>query len=139
MSNIMRNKLIDSIDNLSAPKNPESKKVMLFLPEREMHELGLLFFHYIVKKDGHESLYLGQSTPLSSVVAANEKWHTDILITGMMSAYPDFKMDDYIKDLASSFREQKILVAGELAKIAVKLKYSNVFPLNSPRDLRALL
>jgi DNA-binding transcriptional MerR regulator len=139
MSNIFRNKLIDSIDSLSASKNPVSKKVILFLPEMEMHELGLLFFQYLVKKDGHESLYLGQSTPLSSVVATNEKWHADILITGMMSGYPDFRMDDYLKDLASSFPAQKILVAGELAKIAVKLKYRNVFPLNSARDLRALL
>jgi MerR family transcriptional regulator, light-induced transcriptional regulator len=139
VSNIFRQKLISSIDNLSPVLKPKSKKVILFLPEKEMHEMGLLFFHYLVKKEGHESLYLGQSTPLSSVVTANEQWNSDILITGLMSGYPDFKAVDYIKDLAASFQGQKILVAGELAKIAVKLKYKNVFSLNSAEDLRSFL
>jgi MerR family transcriptional regulator, light-induced transcriptional regulator len=139
ISNVFRKKLISAIDNLSPAGNLKSKKILLFLPEREMHELGLLFFLYLVKKEGHESLYLGQSTPLSSVVAANQLWNADIIITGMMSGYPDLKAEDYIKELAESFREQKILVAGELAKAAVKLKYKNVLPLNSAGDLRSLL
>lgn len=139
ISNIFRKRLIASIDNLSRSLKPNSKKVLLFLPEKEMHEMGLLFYHYIVKKEGHESLYLGQSTPLSSVIAANGQWKADIIITGLMSGFPDLKMDDYIKDLAASFQGQKILVAGELAKAAVKLKYKNVFPLISAEDLRSLL
>jgi MerR family transcriptional regulator, light-induced transcriptional regulator len=135
ISNIFRERLIASIDNLSPVLKPGSKKVILFLPEKEMHEMGLLFFHYLVKKAGHESLYLGQSTPLSSVISANKHWKADILITGLMSGYPDFKVDDYIKDLSSSFKDQKILVAGELAKIAVNLSYNNVFPIYSADDL----
>jgi MerR family transcriptional regulator, light-induced transcriptional regulator len=139
LSNIFRKKLITSIDNLPPVLKPKSKKVILFLPEKEMHEMGLLFFHYLVKKAGHQSLYLGQSTPLSSVVSANKQWKADILITGLMSGYPDFRADDYIKDLSESFKGQKILLAGELAKIAVRLRYKNVFPLNSSEDLRSFL
>jgi DNA-binding transcriptional MerR regulator len=139
LSNIFRKKLEASIDNLSPVIKQKSKRIILFLPENELHELGLLFFHYLVKKGGHESLYLGQSTPLSSVRSANERWSADIIITGLMSGFPDFKSDDYIKDLASSFKGQKILVAGELAKSAVKLKFRNVFPLNSAEDLRSWL
>lgn len=139
VSNIFRKKLISSIDNLSPVLKPKSKKVILFLPEQEMHELGLLFYHYLVKKEGHESLYLGQSTPISSVVSENEQWKADILITGLMSGYPDLNADDYIKELAASFRGKKILVAGDLAKIAAVLKYKNVFPLNSAEDLRSHL
>ena len=139
VSNIFRQKLIASIENLSPVLKPKSKKVILFLPEKEMHEMGLLFFHYLVKKAGHESLYLGQSTPLSSVVSESRQWGADILITGLMSGYPDIKPDDYIKDLAASFPGQKILIAGELAKTAVKLKFKNVFSLNSAEDLRSFL
>jgi MerR family transcriptional regulator, light-induced transcriptional regulator len=139
ISNVFRKKLIAAIDNLAPAFKEKNKRILLFLPEREMHELGLLFFHYLVKKEGHEALYLGQSTPLSSVVAANQLWNADIIITGMMSGYPDLRAEDYIKDLAASFKGQKLLVAGELAKIAAKLKYKNVFPLNSAEDLRSLL
>jgi MerR family transcriptional regulator, light-induced transcriptional regulator len=139
VSNIFRKKLIASIDNLSPVLKPECKKVILFLPEKEMHEMGLLFFHYLVKKEGHDSLYLGQSTPLSSVVAANEHWNADILITGLLSGYPDFKTDDYVNELAILFKRQKILVAGELTKTAGKVKHKNVFPVSSAEDLRAHL
>jgi DNA-binding transcriptional MerR regulator len=139
ISNIFRKKLIASIDNLSPSLKPNCKRVLLFLPEKEMHEMGLLFFYYLVKKNGHESLYLGQSTPLSSVVTTNEQWNADIIITGLMSAFPDFKSGDYLKDLAASFQGQKILVGGEFAKIAGKLKYKNVFSLNSADDLGSYL
>jgi MerR family transcriptional regulator, light-induced transcriptional regulator len=139
ISNLFRKKLIAAIDNISPPAKQNRKKVLLFLPEKEMHELGLLFFQYLVKKEGHESLYLGQSTPLSAVVAANMHWGADIIITGIMSGFPGFKADEYIKELSESLKRQKILVSGELAKAALKLNYRNVLPLNSADDLRSLL
>jgi MerR family transcriptional regulator, light-induced transcriptional regulator len=139
ISNIFRKKLIAAIDNISPSENQKRKKVLLFLPEKEMHEMGLLFFQYLVKKEGHESLYLGQSTPLSAVVTTNRQWKADIIITGILSGYPGFKADEYIKELSASLTGQKVLVAGELATAAVKLKYQNVFPLNSAEDLRSLL
>jgi DNA-binding transcriptional MerR regulator/methylmalonyl-CoA mutase cobalamin-binding subunit len=139
VSNILRRKLIASIDNLSPVLKPERKKIILFLPENELHEIGLLFYNYLIRKAGHESLYLGQSTPLSSVVSANEQWKADILITGLMSGYPEFKPDDYIKALAESFPKQKILVAGVLAGSALKLKLKNIFPIRSAEDLKSHL
>jgi MerR family transcriptional regulator, light-induced transcriptional regulator len=139
VSNIFRRKLIASIDNLTPVLKPERKKIILFLPENELHEIGLLFYNYLIRKAGHESLYLGQSTPLSSVVSANEQWKADILITGLMSGYPDFKPDDYIKALAASFPKQKILVAGVLAGSALKLKLKNIFPIRSSEDLKSHL
>jgi MerR family transcriptional regulator, light-induced transcriptional regulator len=139
ISNIFRKKLIAAIDNMSPSSRQNRKKVLLFLPEKEMHEMGLLFFQYLVKKEGHESLYLGQSTPLSSVAVSNRQWKADIIITGIMSGYPGFKADEYIKELSKAFPEQKVLVAGELATTAAKLIFKNVFPLNSAEDLKSLL
>jgi DNA-binding transcriptional MerR regulator len=139
ISNIFRKKLIASTENLSASLKPHNKRVILFLPEKELHEMGLLYFHYLVKKEGHEALYLGQSTPLFSVAEASRHWKADIIITGMMSGYPDLKSAEFIQELAESFKEQKILVAGELAEIAARMKHKNIFPLFSPEDLRAML
>ena len=96
-----------------------------------MHEIGLLFFNYLIKKMGHESIYLGQSTPLFSVVTVNNKWKADIIITGLMSGFPDLKSDELFGKSCSTFPKQKILVAGVLAETAVKIKLPNVFPLTS--------
>ena len=122
ITNIFRQKLISSIDTLSPVLKPKRKKIILFLPENELHEIGLLFFNYVIKKMGHESLYLGQSTPLFAVVAVNNKWKADIIITGLMSGFPGLKSDEYLANLVKSFPKQKILVAGELAKSATSLK-----------------
>lgn len=139
ISNIFRQKLISSIDSLTPVLKQKRMKIILFLPENELHEIGLLFFHYVIKKTGHESIYLGQSTPLFSVVSLNNKWEADMIITGLMSGFPDFKSDDYLGMLVKSFPKQKILVAGELAKSATKLKDKHVFPLVTIEDLKSHL
>ena len=122
ITNIFRQKLISAIDTLSPVLKPKRKKIILFLPENELHEIGLLFFNYVIKKMGHESLYLGQSTPLFAVVDVNNKWKADIIITGLMSGFPGLKSDEYLANLVKSFPKQKILVAGEFAKSATILK-----------------
>jgi DNA-binding transcriptional MerR regulator len=139
ITNIFRQKLIASIDTLSPVLKPKRKKVILFLPENEFHEIGLLFFYYLIRKMGHDTLYLGQSTPLFAVVKANTAWESDFLITGLMSGSPEVNREDYILHLSSSFPKQKIFVAGSLAETAIKVKQRNVFPLKSADDLRSFL
>jgi len=139
ISNIFRQKLIASIDSLSPVLKPKGKRVLLFLPENELHEIGLLYFNYLIKKSGHESMYLGQTTPLFSVVNVNLKWKADIMITGLMSGSPDLNKDDYLVYLSSTFPKQKILVAGGLVETAFKIKLPNVFPLTSAEELKSFL
>jgi DNA-binding transcriptional MerR regulator len=139
ITNIFRQKLISAIDTLTPVLKPKRKKIILFLPENELHEIGLLFYNYVIKKMGHESLYLGQSTPLFAVVAVNNKWKADILITGLMSGFPGLKSDEYLSNLVKSFPKQKILVAGEFAKSVTILKDKNLFPLQTIEDLKSHL
>ncbi len=139
MSNIFRQKLIASIDALTPDLKEKRKKVILFLPENEWHEIGLLFFYYIIKKMGHESLYLGQSTPLFAVESVNTHFQSDILITGLMSGSQEISREAYLTQLSKTFPEQKVLVAGGLADIVIKVKLPNVFALNSADELKSFL
>jgi len=71
MTHIIRQKLSSAIDAL--PSNSDSKKkVILFLPEGEYHELGLLFFAYLYKKRGVRVYYFGQSAPISQIISASK-------------------------------------------------------------------
>jgi DNA-binding transcriptional MerR regulator len=139
ISNILRQKLIASIDALTPELKAGKKKVILFLPENEWHEIGLLFFYYLVKKMGYESLYLGQSMPLFSVVNVNSNFKADIIVTGLMSGSPDINKKDYLILLSNSFPAQKVLVAGGLAEAALKVKLPNVFALRSSDDIKSFL
>jgi len=139
ISNILRNRLISAIDALNPPDRTERKRVILFLPDNEIHELSLLFYAYLIVEMGHEVIYLGQSTPLASVIEVNEKWHSDILITGTASGMPFARPAEYLDSLRTAFSKQKILVAGFLADEADKTRYPNIFSLRSPADLRKKL
>ncbi|MEA1887465.1 MAG: MerR family transcriptional regulator [Bacteroidota bacterium] len=115
VSNLVRQKIISNIDAQISKKRENKKRVIFFLPENEFHELGLLFYAYIARKDGHEVLYLGSHTPLDSVKESIKIWPPDILVTGTLSNFSRIYGRDYLEKLASEFPEQLIIVSGTLA------------------------
>jgi DNA-binding transcriptional MerR regulator len=136
ITNIVRGRLISSIDSLPPANDPNRKRVIMFLPENELHEMGLLFYSYLIRKLGHEVLYLGQATPFIALTEVNEKWHSDIIITGVLSYLSLAEPEKYLDDLSSTFKSQKILVSGSLADEPVIEKYTNIYSIKSVSDLK---
>jgi MerR family transcriptional regulator, light-induced transcriptional regulator len=112
ISALIRQKLIVSVDGLESNLHPKSKRFILFLPEGEMHELGLLFYSYLLKTRGHEVLYLGQSTPINSVIEASLIWNPDYLLLFAVSAFSGISYQSFLNELSSSFSSKNIIVAG---------------------------
>ena len=56
-TNVIRQKLVKGIESLTPPAIYK-KTVLLFLPEGEYHELGILFMSYILKSRGVKVYYL---------------------------------------------------------------------------------
>lgn len=136
VTNIFRKRLIVATDSLPQSEDPARKKVLLFLPEREMHELGLLYFGFVIKKAGHDILYLGQSTPFNALTDVVERWHPDILVTGSLTGLPFERPEDYMSRLSSRFATRKILVSGAMAEVTAKRKFPNIFAVTSRSDLK---
>jgi MerR family transcriptional regulator, light-induced transcriptional regulator len=137
-SAILRSRLINAIDSLPAGIYSNGKKVVMFLPEGEFHELGLLFYSYIIQKKGHMVLYLGQSTPLDSLEATISNWNPDIIITGIQSGLFTTDPEEYLRKLSAMPGKQKVYAGGGLAFHANQLKLKNVKPLRSDKDLEFL-
>ena len=136
ITNIFRKRLIVATDSLPQSEDPARKRVLLFLPEREMHELGLLYFGFVIKKAGHDILYLGQTTPFNALTDAVERWNPDILVTGSLTGLPFERPEDFLGRLSSVFTTRKILVAGALAEVAARRKFTNIFAVTSRSDLK---
>ena len=66
VTNIIRQKLIVGIESIT-PYTQSNKKVLLFLPEGEHHELGILYLYYILKSRDIQVLYLGANVPLKDL------------------------------------------------------------------------
>lgn len=84
ISNLIRQKIIVAIDGQSS--SPESStKYLLFLPDSELHEIGLLFSCYILKNRGFKVFYFGQSLPFEDLTLACKTCHPDCTFTIMTS------------------------------------------------------
>jgi MerR family transcriptional regulator, light-induced transcriptional regulator len=132
---LLRKRLISAIDGVQAQRPvAKVKKIMLFLPENEWHELVLLFFAWLILKKGHQILYLGQSTPLESVFEMAKIWKPDAVLTGTMTMMPFDEPSGYLAKLAGGLKGIVIFAGGTLAKHAGKKDLKGISFLNGPGD-----
>ena len=137
MSNLIRQKIIVAIDSLPiAPKT--EKKVLLFLPENELHEIGLLFSHYRARKAGYRTYYLGQAVPFNDLKSVCEVHQPTILITSLTSAIPKPILERYVDRLAGNFPDCTILLTGYQV-LSYHSKHTHVHALKQVSDLDAYI
>ena len=105
-------KLFVAIDSLPNIFNPQAKKIVLFLPEWELHEIGLLTYYYLAKKHGFKVYYLGQNVPLYDLFAVSSTIEPDIIATYFVSAVNMDELKDYIEEITSYFQQQHLLISG---------------------------
>ncbi|MEP2671647.1 MAG: MerR family transcriptional regulator [Cyclobacteriaceae bacterium] len=111
ISNLVRQKIIVAIDSLPFPKQ-EASKIVLFLPENELHEIGLLFYHYIAKNLGYKTFYLGQHLPYEDLKQVCTIHQPEIIITSIIASQRPQKITEYLEKLGQDFAQSRILVGG---------------------------
>jgi DNA-binding transcriptional MerR regulator len=131
ISNLIRQKLIVSIDGIEFKPAQKYKKFMLFLPEDELHELGLLFYAYLLKSRGHQVLYLGQMTPFESLSGSVPTWNPDFLLFFIVSSFNGVSYQKYLEGISDNFPDKNILVAGAQIAEFEKILPNNVTLINN--------
>jgi len=109
VSYLIRQKVIAAIDDISGAFRTDAKSFLLFLPEGEWHEIGLLFSSYLIKEAGHKVIYLGQSVPYRDVLATGATNQVDHLLLAGITSQPEFNFISYLEDLGGAFPDKKIL------------------------------
>lgn len=112
MSNLIRQKIIVAIDSQSSVKKDEAKKFILFLPESEIHELGLLFANYAIRARGHKTIYLGQNLPYTDLDAIVNQYNCDYIMSVLTSTPTKNSAQIFINNLSGRFKEKTILLTG---------------------------
>lgn len=127
VSNIIRQKLIVGIDKIDGSL-PNAKTALLFLPEDEYHEIGLLYMHYQFKIRGFNVLYLGSSTPLADVKYVLDRKKVNFVYTHLVSAPSNFNLDKFLTNyniLAN--KGIPLIITGKYAKFNKKSTPANIF------------
>ncbi len=115
ITNLIRQKLISTIATLPIPPK-NSHRAILFLPEGETHELGLLFHHYIARYNGFRTYYLGQSLPHEELKKIYETHRPQVIITSLTTTPAHDKLEAYLELLSNDFSRSTILASGWLLR-----------------------
>jgi methanogenic corrinoid protein MtbC1 len=139
ISNLIRQKLIVAVDSLIPKKNTHPKHFLLFLPEGELHELGLLFYSYIIQKRGHMVTYLGQSVPLTDMAHASTVLNFEYLLTSIVTVCSIQELKAYLEKLSDAFPGKTIYISGRQAAAAGNVLPPNIIRLDSVNHFLELL
>lgn len=113
ISNIIRQKLIVGIQSVSTPLKV-NKTILLFLPESEFHELGMLFMCYLLKSRGISTIYLGANVPLDDVEYVVKLKKPHFLYTHLTSVGNNFNFEKFINSITKKCNGTEIIISGVL-------------------------
>ena len=94
VSNLVRQKISAELDALPPLPANSDPLAVLFLPENEIHELGLLYVAYVLRSLGRRAIYLGQSVPMADLEEVSGTCSQRITFISFVTAFPS--MDELI-------------------------------------------
>jgi DNA-binding transcriptional MerR regulator len=119
VSNIVRQKLIRGIEEI-AVNGTNGKTVVLFLPDGEYHELGLLYVHYLLKLKGVNIIYLGADVPVSELEYVCELKRPRYLYTHLTSLPTRFNFEKYLSHFHQRITSTPLMISGNVTRSYMK-------------------
>jgi DNA-binding transcriptional MerR regulator len=127
VSNLVRQKLFVATDRIVPESNVKAPTFVFFLHDHELHEIGLLFYHYIAKKWGMKTIYLGQIVPFDDLKLVYNKVKPQYLFSTFTSSMEEGWIKKYLNDLSKEFSDIKIFASG-YQMAGIKSLPENVIP-----------
>lgn len=115
-TNILRQKIIVGIEKLPSLLQ-YTKRVVLFMPEGEHHEIGLLYVHFLLKQRGIFVDYLGANVPTVDLKYLTEVKKVDYLYCHLTSPAKNFKVNKFFEGLQDVSSNIPIILSGQLIQI----------------------
>lgn len=99
ITNLIKQKIYTATEKIQAVEpSREDKVFVLFLPENEIHEIGLLFVNYELLLRGYKTIYLGQTMPLESLTDL-QKYYNNLYFLSYFTVIPTKDgLEQYIDD-----------------------------------------
>lgn len=115
VTNIIRQKLIVAIETTVSQVKID-KTFLLFLPEGEQHELGLLFMYYLLKSRGANTIYLGANVPMKDAEHVVEIKKPDIAFVHLTGTCPGFNFEKFLSAVQKRFNGTTTVISGKLTQ-----------------------
>lgn len=97
LTSLIRQKILINTEMIQAETSPQSEKTyVLFLPDNEIHELGLLFLNYQLVAHGNFSILLGPSVPMDGLKDLNNYYDNLVFVSYFTIKPLKEEIDKYI-------------------------------------------
>lgn len=111
-SSLIIKKILVAIDGLEKQQNDCGRKVLLFTPVGELHEIPLLFMHYMLKKNGVPHIYLGKNVSLDMLEIICGQHAVSQLYFHVITNLTRCDMKEYVCRLSRKFPDKEIIFSG---------------------------
>ncbi len=138
VTNVVRQKLIIGIET-ATPHVDLNLSLLLFLPEGEHHELGLLYMYYMLKIRGIKVIYLGSNVPLADIKFLSELKKPAFLYTHLTSVANNFNFERFLNNVALKLPNTPMVISGQLVQTYKKKLPDNVRFMNSLNEVMGFI
>lgn len=136
-SNIYRGFILSRISSLDV-KVKTKKKILMFLPPNEEHELSLLIYQYMFKREGWQVYYLGISVPFEDLKISYDQIKPDLTLTSLIAKSSEKEFETIVKGIEKVIPHKSLVLSGNMSSLYKNKLASGVRVIESEKDLKAL-
>lgn len=136
----IKQKILINIERLqSLEPKPISKTFVLFLPDNEIHDIGLLFINYKLRSKGYHTIFLGESVPMESLKDLLG-FFDDVTFISYFTVYPETQdipiyINKFNELLLKRENTRLLLLGTKLSDVDIALIPKKVATFNSIENL----
>jgi len=108
--NLIRQKLVVASDGLAGQSTGTDSHYLLYLPAGHYDEILLLYTNYLLRKHGHQIIYLGPSIPLDHLRSFPNREQVDHVVVSLNIPFTDKELHQYTDQLIRIFPISEIVV-----------------------------
>ncbi len=101
------------------------KVFVLFLPENEIHDIGLLFINYEIVRRGYQTIFLGPAVPLENLAGLMEHFQNACFVSYFTLQPSEDKIEKYIHDfvqMGNNYNNPNFWILGRQVQFLQKEK-----------------
>ncbi|WP_395049204.1 MerR family transcriptional regulator [Flavobacterium sp.] len=102
ISYLIKQKLLINTEKVQILEPTRNDKIfVLYLPENEIHELGLMYLNYEILLNGYKTIYLGESVPIESLKDMKNYFDNIVYISYLTVQPTKDAINDYVKEIST--------------------------------------
>ena len=102
ISYLIKQKILINTEKVQILEPTKSNRVfVLYLPENEIHELGLMYLNYEILLNGYKTIYLGESVPIENLLDVKKYFDTITFVCYATVEPTKSEVNSYINELNS--------------------------------------